>query len=97
MGIAQHWLHEITVGGGSQIKDVSLIFPVRGHSFLPCNRLFGRILQGTASKSNITIPEKYHEIFKLHADKVFVYGKGWVLYDFKAAAAATYKPLVGLQ
>ena len=35
----------------------------------------------------------------MHADEVFVYGKCLfrVLYDFKAAAAATYKLLVGLQ
>ena len=97
LGMVQHWLHEITVGGGNQIKDLLLIFPVRGHSFLPCDRLFGRISQDTASKLNITTPEKYHEIFKMHADEVFVYGKDWVLYDFKAAAAATYKLLVGLQ
>jgi len=92
VGMVQKWLFQQKLG----VSEVSLIFPVRGHSFLPCDRLFGRISRDIRSRSNIVTPGEYHDIFRMHA-KVFVYGKDWTVLDFKSAVAETYKRIIGLQ
>lgn len=67
-------------------KDVKMeyYFPIRGHSFLPPDRVFGRIEQELRKKDTILLPEEYHVILNKHAS-VYVYGKEWQSFDHKAA------------
>ncbi|XP_041362797.1 uncharacterized protein LOC121378605 [Gigantopelta aegis] len=58
-------------------------FPIKGHSFLPADRVFGRIEQEIRKKDTILMPEEYHEIISKHGT-VHVYGKDWKCYDYKA-------------
>ena len=39
--------------------NITYTFPVRGHSFLPADRVFGRIDQNLKSKNTILMPEEY--------------------------------------
>lgn len=57
-------------------------FPIRGHSFMPPNRVFGRIEKEYRKKEEILSPAEYREIIA-KSGKVFVWGKDWFSYDFK--------------
>lgn len=59
------------------------MFPIRGHSFLPVDRVFGRIEQQVRKKDTILMPEEYYEILCNHGN-VHIYGLHWKAYDFKA-------------
>ncbi len=59
------------------------VFPIRGHSFLPVDRVFGRIEQQVRKKDTILMPEEYYVILRNHGN-VHIYGQHWKAYDFKA-------------
>ncbi len=59
------------------------VFPIRGHSFLPVDRVFGRIEQQVRKKETILMPEEYYEILHNHGN-VHIYWQHWKAYDFKA-------------
>lgn len=71
-----------------KFKDLTInyTFPIRGHSFLPPDRVFGRLEQEIRKKDSILLPSVYLEIMRRHGS-VHVYGEHWQCYDFKAAAA----------
>lgn len=46
------------------MNEIELIFPVTGHSFLPSDRVFGRIEKKIKKISTITNPENYLDIFR---------------------------------
>lgn len=48
----------------SILIQINHIFPVRGHSYMPPDRVFGRIEQEFKKKENIVSPNQYIEIFK---------------------------------
>lgn len=54
------WLYE---DSPKSIESVVVIFPVRGHSYLPADRVFGQIEKVTRSFSKIKTPTKYYEIY----------------------------------
>lgn len=47
----------------AQVKEIHLFFPVRGHSFLPADRVFGRLEKDIRKKPVITFKDEYHDIF----------------------------------
>ncbi|GBP04836.1 hypothetical protein EVAR_3744_1 [Eumeta japonica] len=69
------WLHETT----SNIKNIELIFPVTGHSFLPADRVFALNERVIRKRENIIDPKEYKTIIEEHATvhqlatKVYVY------------------------
>ncbi|CAL9701146.1 unnamed protein product [Knipowitschia caucasica] len=65
---------------------VEYTFPVRGHSFMPPDRVFGRLEQEVKKNDTILLPSEYVTIMEKHGN-VHVYGQHWECYDFKAAAA----------
>ncbi|XP_045457147.1 uncharacterized protein LOC123667235 [Melitaea cinxia] len=79
----------------AHVKEIQLFFPVRGHSFLPADRLFGRIEKDVRKIPVITTREEYFEIFSKHG-RVCELGKEWCLYDVKGLENH-YKKLVGIQ
>lgn len=79
------------------IETVTMLFPERGHSFLPCDRLFGRISKDIRSQEKILLPEDYHTIFSSHVNSVYVYPKDWSVHDWKSRYLQNYKPLNAIQ
>ena len=66
--------------------NIEYTFPVRGHSFLPADRVFGRIEQDIRKNNTILLPEGYHQILAKHGN-VYEYGTDWQCFDYKASAA----------
>ena len=65
--------------------NIEYTFPVRGHSFLPADRVFGRIEQDIRKISTILLSEGYHHILTKH-DNVYEFGTDWQCFDYKASA-----------
>ncbi|GFN97111.1 transposase [Plakobranchus ocellatus] len=47
---------------------ISDTFPVRGHNFLPADRVFRRIEQDIRRTPTILLPEEYYDIFRRHGN-----------------------------
>lgn len=60
-------------------------FPIRGHSYMPPDRVFGRFEKKFRKMETITEPDEYYKVFASFAT-VKVLGKDWVLYDYMDAA-----------
>lgn len=73
------------------LKQINHIFPVRGHSYMPPDHVFGRIEKCLRKKEIITSPSQYHNIFKKFA-QVHVVNKDYFFYDFKKAVKNIIKP-----
>ena len=57
-------------------------FPVRGHSYLPADRVFGRLEQDIRRAGQILLPSEYIDIMKKHGS-VYEYGTDWQGLDVK--------------
>ncbi|KAL2092895.1 hypothetical protein ACEWY4_012693 [Coilia grayii] len=57
-------------------------FPIRGHSFLLVDRVFGRIEQQVCKQETTLLPEEYHNIIRNHG-RVHIYGQHWQAFDLK--------------
>lgn len=66
------------------IKKVILLFPVVGHSFIPPDRIFGRIEREVGAKSTIVNPQEYEELFKA-VGTVYKLGNDLDVHDWKTA------------
>lgn len=64
LGMVIWFLQEIAP---KNILEIELVFPVTGHSFLPSDRVFGRIEKELKKIPVITDPETYVTIFKEHS------------------------------
>ena len=58
------------------------VFPVRSHSFLPADRVFGRIEQDLKKVDTILLPEDYYVVLRRHGSS-HAYGEDWVSIDHK--------------
>jgi hypothetical protein len=67
----------------TSIKKILLFFPVRGHSFLPADRVFGRSEKIIRKKPIVLTKEEYYECYE-NVGEIKVLGKDWVLYDTKS-------------
>ena len=65
-------------------------FPIRGHSFLPADRVFGRVEQEICRNPTILLPDDYLAILSNHGH-VHWYSNNWNRIDFKAAASKCLK------
>ena len=70
--------------------NIEYTFPVRGHSFLPADRVFGRIEQDIRKNNTILLPEGYHQILAKHGN-VYEYGTYCQYFDYKASPAELCK------
>ena len=73
------WLNR---DAAARLKLISLYFPVREHSFMPANRVFGRVEKLLRSHAVIKSPEKYWEIYP-QIGTVRKLGTDWIMYDYK--------------
>lgn len=63
-------------------EKIEYYFSVRGHSYLPPDRVFGRIEQKLRRIEKIMLPDQYHDIFKMYAH-VYLLNQDWHISDFK--------------
>lgn len=73
------WLHKKTA---NNLKYIQLYFPVRGHSYLPPDRLFGRVEKKIRKYEEIVLPEEYQKIYS-EVGEVRVLGSDWLIRDYK--------------
>lgn len=71
-------------------KDVTFTFPIVGRSYLPPDKVFGRIKKTIRKREEILTPDGYHEILKAHGN-LKVYPQNWTIMDYKGLAASTLK------
>jgi hypothetical protein len=57
-------------------------FPVRGHSYLPADRAFGRVEIILRRHETILLPSEYFTVFS-EVGHVLEYGKDWVIFNLK--------------
>lgn len=65
------------------IEEINITYPVRGHSFLPADRVFGRVEKEIKTVPVITKKEEYVEIYKNHGT-VLILGQHWERLDIKS-------------
>nr|CAH7760116.1 unnamed protein product [Callosobruchus chinensis] len=63
IGMCSHFLNDVAP---LNIKKIELILPIPGHSFLPPDRVFGRIEKMLKKEATITNPLTYNDILKIH-------------------------------
>ncbi|KAF2892406.1 hypothetical protein ILUMI_13761 [Ignelater luminosus] len=66
----------------NNIKEIEVIFPEGGHSYLPADRVFGRLERELRKQEKIVLPEEYVNIYNKFG-QVYELGKNWVVYDLK--------------
>lgn len=79
----------------ASLKEVKLYFPVRGHSFLPCDRVFGRVEKDLRKYPFLPNKEMYFEIYRKHGDLKLL-GNDWALSDIKSFSEFL-RPIKGIQ
>lgn len=72
------------------IKSVEVIFPVRGHSFLPSDRVFGKIELDIRKQEVISNPEEYLEIIDQRAT-IQKLDTDCVVFDWLSEAKRVFK------
>lgn len=73
------------------VKNVEIIFPVVGHSFLPPDRVFAKIEKELRKIEVVTDPQKYVKILKSHGTP-FNLSQQVTVYYFKNEASKILKP-----
>lgn len=74
-------------------NEIEHIYPVRGHSYMPADRTFGRIEQELRRKSEIVSPAQYYKVMQKFST-VKVYGKDFEFYDYKKAVQPLLKSVL---
>lgn len=76
------WLYKFAP---DTIQKIELIFPVRGHSYLPADRIFGRVEKNLRRYSVIKTPEQYWKLYS-NVGKIRKLGTDWSLWNIKMAS-----------
>ena len=76
--------------GSRKFNKIVHFYPVRGHCYMPPDRIFGRIEKAYRKKEEILSPNEYYEILKEHGT-VKVLNKGWKLKDLKSSTTNVLK------
>ncbi|KAJ4438111.1 hypothetical protein ANN_14050 [Periplaneta americana] len=71
-----------TIEESTVFRKILRYFPIRGHSYVPPDRVFGNIEKEYRSLDKITLPSEYHSIIGKHG-KCLVLGEDWKLFDIK--------------
>ena len=70
--------------------EIEHVFPVRGHSYMPADRAFGRVEKKLRRIEEILLPEQYFAEFA-KVGHVHVHGQNWHAYDIKEAVDMSIK------
>lgn len=71
---------------------IRIIFPVRGHSYMPPDRVFGNLEKKFRKQSQFKSPENYYQHMR-NAGKLFIYKKHWRVFDHKSVSNQVMKNL----
>lgn len=74
----------------SIFQEIQHIFPIRGHSYMPADRVFGRSEKIIRRKEQIVSPQGYYDIFAKNST-VLQNGKDWIIKDYKSLAGVMMK------
>ncbi len=74
-----------------RVRNIELIFPIPGHSFLPSDRVFGRIEKALKKIPVIADPQVYIDVFSQHGSVVKL-GSDCPVKNWKVAAGEFMKP-----
>lgn len=88
VGMAMKWL---VSEAPQNVKSVQIIFPVAGHSYIPPDRIFGRIERLVRKKDTIISPDEYLDIYS-QVGTVLKMGEDFHVSDWKAAIKTVLKP-----
>ncbi len=66
-------------------QSISVTFPVVGHSYLPADRVFGRIEQELRKRGEIIMSDGYYDILE-NFGRLRRYNHDWLRYDYKSLA-----------
>lgn len=64
------------------ISQVSLTFPVRGHSFMPADRAFGRVEKLLRKNPTIESKDEYYKLYS-EVGSIKLLGQDWFIKDIK--------------
>lgn len=87
IGMLAKWLATTT----TRVTFVQITFPIVGHSFLPSDRIFGRVEKSIRKLKTIVNPDEYKTIFKDYGT-VLELGKHFEVYNWKEKVESTIKP-----
>ncbi len=76
------WLANSTL---EHLKCIELVFPVRGHSYLPADRVFGRVEKQMRRIKEVLLPSDYNKIYREHGE-VREVNTHWKIRQFKVLA-----------
>lgn len=68
------------------------IFPIRGHSYMPPDRVFGRIEKDLRKQEKIVSPEEYYTTFEKYCTVKDLKRGDWAVRDYKSVAKQLVKP-----
>lgn len=91
VGMLCYWLQ---LESPSNIQEVRLTFPVVGHSFLPPDRVFGRIEKKVRRRNVIVDPAEYIELFE-EEGTVIRLGSDFPVQNWKHGVSQINKPPSG--
>lgn len=86
LGMLMKWFKNST----STLKEVQLIFPIPGHSFIPPDRVFAGIEKKIKKQENIILPEEYIKIYK-ESGSIYQLGKDLFNNDWKVGVRSVLK------
>lgn len=86
-----YWLKEKSP---QNLLKIIMYFPVRGHSFFPADRVFGRVEKKLRKHPTILSTEEYADIYR-NFGVVKELGKDWELYNIKSLETKL-KEIVGI-
>lgn len=77
------------------VETMQLVFPVTGHSYLPPDRVFGRIEKSIRKEEEILSPTDYEEIVKKH-ETILQMERDWKVRDWKKYTTERFKTAASL-
>lgn len=77
------------------VHTVQLVYPVTGHSYLPPDRVFGRIEKSIRKEEEILSPADYKKIIEKH-ETVLELERDWKVRDWKKYAKERFKTAASL-
>lgn len=80
LGMLSHWL---LLEAPKNIKQIEIWFPIVGHSFLPPDRVFGKLEREFKKKSVIESPQEYINVIKEYATVIYL-GQGFPVENWKS-------------
>ncbi|HEY0221234.1 MAG TPA: hypothetical protein VGC17_00165, partial [Lactovum miscens] len=89
VGMCAYWLQ---MKSPNRIRELELIFPVVGHSYMPPDRVFATIEKVIKKKQAIVDPRDYVKIFGRFGTVIKLGGSDCPVYDWKLVAGRYLKP-----